>query len=149
MYETVHRYSGRVVAAPAVSNWWRVACPEMHEEPDSVSNDAYSRQVRLRYLDKTDTKCSTRVAKRSRVTHCTVQCQPSLPCKIMLLCEIGTSDLTVAVTANLRIFRAKTAHPCDSCGVAAARSHVERRIELQYSSLPSRQCCARGRPTAS
>jgi len=149
MYWAVHRYSGRVVAAPAVSNRWRIACPEMHEEQDSVSNDAYSRKARLSYLDKTDEKCSRCVAKRSRVTHCTVQCQPSLPCKIMLLCEIVTSDLTVAVTANLRILRAKTAHPCDSCGVAAARSHVKRRIELQYLSLPSRQCCARGRPTAS
>jgi len=88
-----------------------------------VSNDAYSRQVRLSYLDKTDGDC--------RVTHCTVQCQPSLPCKTMLLCEIGRSDLTLAVTANLRILRAKTAHPCDACGVAAARSYVKRRIELQ------------------
>jgi len=149
MYYAVHRYSGRVVAAPAVSNWWRVACPEKHEEQDSVSSDAYGRPVRLRYLDKPDGNCSRRVAKRSRVTHCTVKCQPSLPCKTMLLCEIGTSDLTLAVTANLRILRAKTAHPCDACGVAAAWSHVKRRIELPYSSLPSRQCCARGRPTAS
>ena len=94
-----------------------------------MSNDAYSRQVRLRYLDKTDGNCSRRAAKRSRVTHCTVQCQPSLPCKTMLLCEIGRSDLTLAVTANLRILRAKTAHPCDACGVAAARSYVKRRIE--------------------